>query len=93
MMPTRARGVIVAALLFYVLTVAGIFILRKKQPDVERPYKCPMYPVLPALYLVLASLVMIGQICLSPEFSGKGLLIILSGLPAYLIWSRGRKAT
>ena len=84
--------VIFAALLFYVLTVAGIFVLRKKQPDVERPYRVPLYPVLPALYLVLASLVMIGQICLSPEFSGKGLLIILSGLPAYFLWSRARNA-
>lgn len=83
--------VIFAALLFYVLTVAGIFILRRKQPDVERPYRVPLYPVLPALYLVLSLLVMIGQICLSPEFSGKGLLIILSGLPAFFIWSRARK--
>ena len=83
--------VIFAALLFYILTVAGVFVLRKKNPDVERPYKVPLYPFLPALYLVLASVVMIGQICLSPKYSGGGLLVILSGLPAYFIWSRMAK--
>lgn len=80
--------VIFAALLFYILTVAGIFVLRKKKPDIPRPYKVPLYPFLPALYLVLASVVMVGQICLSPGYSGAGLLIILSGLPAYFVWAR-----
>ena len=84
--------VIFAALLFYILTVAGVFVLRKKNPNAERPYKVPLYPFLPALYLVLASVVMIGQICLSPKYSGGGLLVILSGLPAYFIWSRMNRA-
>ena len=82
--------VMFAALLFYVLTVAGLFVLRKKDPNRERPYKVPLYPFLPALYVVLTSIVMIGQLCLSPATSGAGLLIILSGLPAYYIWSRKR---
>jgi APA family basic amino acid/polyamine antiporter len=62
--------------------------MRKKYPNAERPYKVPLYPFLPALYVVLASGVMIGQIYLSPQYSGAGLLIILSGLPAYFIWNR-----
>ena len=46
------------------------------------------YPFLPAFYILVASLVMLGQICLSPKFSGAGLLIILSGLPAFMIWNK-----
>ena len=84
--------VMFAALLFYVLTVAGLFVMRKKYPNAERPYKVPLYPFLPALYVVLTSVVMIGQICQSPGYSGAGLLIILSGLPAYLIWNRNAAA-
>lgn len=84
--------VMFAALLFYVLTVAGLFVMRKKYPNAERPYKVPLYPFLPALYVVLTSVVMIGQICQSPGYSGAGLLIILSGLPAYLIWNRNASA-
>ncbi|MBC7999374.1 MAG: hypothetical protein IAF58_15595 [Leptolyngbya sp.] len=80
--------VIFAALLFYVLTVAGLLIQRKKNPDTPRPFMVPLYPVLPILYLVLASVVMVGQICLSPGYSGAGLLIILSGLPAYFVWQK-----
>ncbi len=84
--------VMFAALLFYVLTVAGLFVMRKKYPNAERPYKVPLYPFLPALYVVLTSGVMIGQIYLSPGYSGAGLLIILSGLPAYFIWNRNATA-
>lgn len=80
--------VIFAALLFYVLTVTGLLIQRKKNPDTPRPFKVPFYPILPILYLVLASVVMVGQICLSPGYSGAGLLIILSGLPAYFVWQK-----
>jgi len=64
--------VMFAALLFYVLTVAGLFVMRKKYPNAERPYKVPLYPFLPALYVVLTSVVMIGQICQSPGYSGAG---------------------
>lgn len=80
--------VVFAALLFYVLTVLGLLILRKKRSDAERPFRVPAYPFLPVLYLVVASAVMLGQIWLSPKYSGAGLLIIFSGLPAYLLWKR-----
>jgi APA family basic amino acid/polyamine antiporter len=80
--------VVFAARLFYVLTVVALFVLRRKAPDVPRPVKVIGYPILPAIYVVAASLVMIGQIWLSPQYSGAGLLIILSGLPAFFIWSR-----
>lgn len=80
--------VIFAALLFYVLTVSAVIVLRKKAPEIDRPFKVPFYPVLPILYVVCAITIMIGQIYLHWEYSGAGLLIILSGLPVYLFWKR-----
>lgn len=80
--------VVFAALLFYILTVAALFVLRKREPNKERPFKVPAYPLLPILYVLFAIVVMIGQICASPKYSGFGLLIILSGLPAYFFWRR-----
>lgn len=80
--------VVFAALLFYVFTVSAVFIMRKKAPDLDRPFKVPLYPLLPALYVVAAALVMLGQILMHWEYSGAGLLIILSGLPVYFFWTR-----
>lgn len=80
--------VVFAAVLFYILTVAALMVLRKKEPTRERPFKVPAYPLLPVVYVLFASVVMIGQIYSSPQYSGFGLLIILSGLPAYLFWRR-----
>jgi basic amino acid/polyamine antiporter, APA family len=80
--------VVFAAMLFYILTVAALILLRKKEPTRERPFKVPAYPFLPLFYVVFAIVIMIGQIYASPQYSGFGLLIILSGLPAYLLWRR-----
>lgn len=80
--------VVFAALLFYVLTVGAVFILRRKERDRPRPYSVPGYPIMPAFYILFASAVLVGQICLSPQYSGAGFLIILSGLPAYFLWRR-----
>lgn len=85
--------VVFAALLFYVLTTYALFRLRKTRPDAARPVKVWGYPFIPAFYLIAAAAVMIGQISLRPTYSGAGLLIILSGLPAYFIWSRMNKAS
>lgn len=76
--------VVFAALLFYVLTVGAVFVLRANRPQAARPFTVPLYPLLPGLYIVLALGVMAGQIILSPRYSGAGLVIIASGLPAYL---------
>jgi APA family basic amino acid/polyamine antiporter len=80
--------VVFAALLFYVLTVAALIVLRKKMPDAPRPYKVMFYPLMPALYLVAATAIMVGVITKSPQYAGFGLLIILSGLPVFFIWRR-----
>ncbi|MBM3837113.1 MAG: amino acid permease [Verrucomicrobia bacterium] len=84
--------VVFAVLIFYVLTMAGLFVLRRKRPDVERPYRAFGYPVVPAIYVVAASLIAL-DLLISPKTSGNawpGLLIVLAGVPAYFFWKRGR---
>lgn len=71
------------ALVFYILTIAGIFILRKKEPNTERPYKAFGYPFIPLLYIVLASSIALILLCSKPENTIPGLLLILSGIPIY----------
>jgi APA family basic amino acid/polyamine antiporter len=82
--------VIFAALVFYVLTTLGLFILRAKRPDIHRPYKALGYPFLPALYIALAGGVMV-LILLSPtsRFQAvSGLVIVLIGIPVYYLWRK-----
>jgi APA family basic amino acid/polyamine antiporter len=71
--------------LFYILTIAGIFILRRKRPDAERPYKAIGYPVLPVIYIILALLFCIALLIYKTKFAGFGLLIVLIGIPIYFI--------
>ena len=75
--------IIFTVLLFYILTIAGIFILRKKQPHLERPYKAFGYPLIPFVYLLLASSICIILLITKTTFAGGGLLIVLLGLPIY----------
>lgn len=79
--------VVFAVLIFYVLTIAGIFILRKKQPNAERPYKAFGYPVLPAIYIIAALLIMIDLLIYKPDFTWPGLIIVCMGIPVYFIWN------
>lgn len=85
--------VVFAALLFYILTVGAIFILRKKHPNAERPFKVPLYPVLPALYIICAAVVSMGQIIGRPDYCGFGLAIILLGLPVFFVWQNKAKSS
>jgi APA family basic amino acid/polyamine antiporter len=78
--------VIFAALLFYVLTVCGLFVLRRKRPDLERPYKAWGYPVLPGFYVLMAFLVMLDLLFVKPRFTWPGLIIVLTGVPVYFFW-------
>ena len=71
--------------MFYALTIAGIFILRKKMPDAERPYKAFGYPVLPALYILMAIAFCILLIVFKPAFTWPGLIIVLIGIPIYYL--------
>jgi APA family basic amino acid/polyamine antiporter len=83
--------VIFAALLFYVLTVAGLFVLRRKRPLAERPYKAVGYPLLPALYVFLCAAIMLDLLIVKPTHSWPGLIIVCTGIPVFFLWRRGRK--
>jgi basic amino acid/polyamine antiporter, APA family len=76
--------------IFYVLTIIGIFVLRRKKPDVPRPYKAFGYPVLPLIYIVLALSFCVGLVYTSPTYSLWGLAIMLAGIPLYFIAVAGR---
>ncbi len=78
--------VISAALIFYILTIIGIFVLRVKQPDAERPYKAFGYPIVPALYVVGASVILVVLFIYQTTATWPGLLIVLTGVPVYFIW-------
>jgi APA family basic amino acid/polyamine antiporter len=77
--------------IFYIFTIIGIFILRKKQPNAERPYKAFGYPVLPVIYIILATAFCIGVVYMYPTYSLWGLAIALAGIPLYYIAVRNRK--
>jgi APA family basic amino acid/polyamine antiporter len=80
--------VISAALLFYILTVAGLFRLRRQKPDAPRPYRCWGYPWLPALYIAGAAIVLAVLFLYRTATTWPGLIIILSGIPVYLLLKR-----
>jgi APA family basic amino acid/polyamine antiporter len=82
--------VIFAVLIFYVLTIAGLFILRRKQPHAERPYRAFGYPVIPALYILTASAISIVLLLYRTNTSLPGLCIVLTGVPAYFLWRMRR---
>lgn len=75
--------VVIIVLIFYILTILGIFILRKKMPDAERPYKAFMYPFLPGLYIIIASAICITLLFTKTSTCGWGVLIMLIGIPVY----------
>lgn len=77
-----------AVMLFYVLTITGLFILRKKRPDMERPYKAFGYPVIPALYILMAAMVAINMLIYQTSSSLYGLIIILIGIPIYFVFKK-----
>jgi len=83
--------VIFAGLVFYVLTVSGLFVLRKKRPDLERPYRAFGYPIVPGLYILLSALVMLDLLVVKPRYTWPGLLIVLTGVPVYMFWDASRR--
>lgn len=84
--------VIFAVLIFYILTIGGLFVLRYKRPDAERPYRAVGYPVLPAIYIVMALFIDVVLLRYQPQFTWPGLFIVLLGIPVYLIWSSRKPA-
>ena len=80
--------VISAALIFYILTIAGIFRLRVTRPDAERPYRAVGYPLVPALYILGASTILVVLFAYRPATTWPGLVIVLLGVPVYYGWRR-----
>src|SRR6266478_328602 len=80
--------VISAALIFYILTIIGIFLLRRKQPDTERPYKAFGYPVVPALYIIGATVILVVLFMYQTATTWPGLIIVLTGVPIYFLWKK-----
>ena len=83
--------IICTELIFYILTISCLFVLRKRRPDAERPYRAVGYPVLPALYIGMAAWICVVLLRYKPQFTWPGLLIVLLGMPVYWIWSRRRQ--
>jgi APA family basic amino acid/polyamine antiporter len=84
--------IIFAELVFYILTLVGLFVLRFRQPDAPRPYKTFGYPFLPALYIVMAAGICAALLRYKPQYTWPGLILVLLGIPVYLYWSRSAKA-
>ena len=80
--------IIFAVLVFYILTIAGLFVLRFKRPDEPRPYRAIGYPVLPAIYILMAVFIDIVLLRYKPQYTWPGLIIVLLGIPVYFVWSR-----
>ena len=82
---------IFAALLFYIMTIGGLFIFRKRYPDIPRPYKALGYPYLPIIYCIIGIFIEINLLIYRPLYTWPGLIIVLTGIPVYLLWKRMSK--
>jgi basic amino acid/polyamine antiporter, APA family len=78
--------IIFAVLVFYVLTIIGLFVLRRTHPDAERPYRAIGYPLLPAIYILMALFIDVVLLRYKPQYTWPGLIIVLLGIPVYFAW-------
>jgi len=83
--------VIFAVLIFFTLTILAIFVLRKKRPDLPRPYKAFGYPVIPAIYILTTITIMVILLIYKPAYTFPGLIIVILGIPVYYLWRRYNK--
>jgi basic amino acid/polyamine antiporter, APA family len=79
-----------AVLVFYILTLVALFVLRRTRPNEPRPYRATGYPVLPAIYILMAIFIDIVLLRYKPQYTWPGLIIVLLGIPVYFIWHRGK---
>jgi APA family basic amino acid/polyamine antiporter len=78
--------------MFYILTIVGIFILRKKQPDALRPYRAFGYPLLPIIYILMGLTFCVLLVIYKPTYTWPGLIIVMLGIPLYFFAIRQKKA-
>jgi APA family basic amino acid/polyamine antiporter len=81
--------IVPADLVLYALMVLAVIVLRRKAPNLVRPYRTWGYPVVPLIYIVMAILLVLDLLRLAPTTSGAGYLIVLTGIPVYFLWRRG----
>src|ERR1035438_4345884 len=84
--------IIFAVLVFYILTIVGLFVLRRTHPDANRPYRAVGYPILPIIYIVMALFIDVVLLLYKPQFTWPGLIVVLLGIPVYYAWSRSAGA-
>jgi APA family basic amino acid/polyamine antiporter len=84
--------IVFAVLVFYILTIAGLFVLRHTHPEAERPYRAVGYPILPAIYIVMALFIDVVLLRYKPQYTWPGLIIVLLGIPVYYLWKRNPEA-
>jgi len=80
--------IVFAVLVFYILTIGALFVLRRTHPDADRPYRAIGYPVLPAIYILMALFIDVVLLRYKPQFTWPGLIIVLLGIPVYYLWNR-----
>jgi APA family basic amino acid/polyamine antiporter len=80
--------IVFAVLVFYILTIVGLFVLRRTHAEAERPYRAIGYPVLPAIYIAMALFIDVVLLRYKPQYTWPGLIIVLVGIPVYFLWSR-----
>jgi APA family basic amino acid/polyamine antiporter len=83
--------IVSADLIFYALMVGAVIVMRRKAPQIERPYRTLGYPIVPLIYITIAILIVIDLAWLAPSTSGIGYLIVLTGIPVYFIWRRNER--
>jgi basic amino acid/polyamine antiporter, APA family len=84
---------IFAVVIFYILTLTGLFVLRLRRPDLDRPYRAVGYPILPAVYIVMAVFLEIQLLRYKPQYTWPGLIIVLLGVPVYVAWKLAGKSS
>ena len=78
--------IVSADLVLYMLMVGAVIVMRRKAPEIERPYRTFGYPVVPLVYLIIAGLFVLDLAILAPSTSGIGYLLVLTGVPIYYVW-------
>jgi APA family basic amino acid/polyamine antiporter len=80
--------IVSADLVFYALMVGAVIVMRRKAPEIERPYRTFGYPVVPLVYLIIAGLFIVDLAILAPSTSGVGYVLVFTGIPIYALWNR-----
>jgi APA family basic amino acid/polyamine antiporter len=85
--------IVFAVLVFYILTIGALFVLRRTHPDAARPYRAIGYPILPAIYILMALFIDVVLLRYKPQYTWPGLIIVLLGIPVYYLWNRNQKTS